>query len=165
METVYRVISDDNDLDMSSYFSNADPDDDWTQLDGVKEFSEDIEYNSEDIYMSNDDSPMSDSANLADISSGAGDSSICDTFMDTDSGDRSVIPQKVRRKKRIKIPPTLRKGYYGRKRFRRGHRHYVSSVIEYTAGSTLGASARTIPFYTLLMSAYEPNNRNKNSVH
>ena len=92
VETVYRVISDDNDLDMSSYFSNADPDDDWTQLDGVKEFSEDIDYNSEDIYMSDNDSPMSDSANLADISSRAGDSSICDTFMDTDSSDRSVTP-------------------------------------------------------------------------
>ena len=51
--------------------------------------------------MSDDHSPMSDSANFADISSGAGDSSIFDTFMDTDSGDRSVIPQKVRRKKRI----------------------------------------------------------------
>ena len=42
--------------------------------------------------MSDDDSPMSDSANLADISSGAGDSSICDMFRDTDSGDRSVAP-------------------------------------------------------------------------
>ena len=108
---------------------------------------------------------MSDSANLADISSGAGDSSICDTLRDTDSGGGSVTPQKVRRKKRIKIPPTLHKGYYGRKRFRRGHRHYVSSVIEYIAGSTLEASARTIPFYTLLMSAYKPNNRNKNTIH
>ena len=39
------------------------------------------------------------------------------------------------------------------------------SVIKYNAGSTLGASARTIPFYTLVMSAYKPNNRNKNSIH
>ena len=92
--------------------------------------------------MSDDESSMSDSAKLADISSADGDSSICDMLRDTDSGGGSVAPQKVRRKKRIKIPPTLRKGYYGRKRFRRGHRHYVSSVIEYTAGSTLGASSR-----------------------
>ena len=39
------------------------------------------------------------------------------------------------------------------------------SVIEYTAGLTLGASARKIPFYTLLMSAYKPNNRDKNKIH
>ena len=33
------------------------------------------------------------------------------------------------------------------------------------AGSTLGASARKIPFYMLLMSAYKLNNRNKNFNH
>ena len=80
--------------------------------------------------MSDDDSPMSDSANLADISGRAGESSVCDTFMDTDSGDKSVTTPKIRRKKKVIIPPTLCKGYYGRKRFRRGHRHYISSVIE-----------------------------------
>ena len=89
--------------------------------------------------MSNDDSPMTDSANLADISAEAGDNFICDRYLDTDSGDTSVTTPKIRHKKKVIIPPTLRKGYYRRKRFRRGHRHYVSSVIKYTAGSTLGA--------------------------
>ena len=121
----YRVISDDDDLYVSSYFLDADPDDDWIQFDGIKEIGEDIGYSSEDIYMSDDDSPMSDSANLADISGEAGDSSIYDTYLDTDSGDKSVTTTKVRRKKKVIIPPTLHKEYYGRKRFRRGHRHYV----------------------------------------
>ena len=57
-DTAYRVISDDDDLDMSSYFLDTDPDDDWTQFHGIKEIGEDIGYSSEDIYMSNDDSPM-----------------------------------------------------------------------------------------------------------
>ena len=35
-EMAYRVISDDDDLDMSSYFSDADPHDDWAQFDGIK---------------------------------------------------------------------------------------------------------------------------------
>ena len=61
-ETAYRVISDDDDLDMSSYFLYANHDDDWIQFDGIKEIGEDIGYISEDIYMSDDDSPMSDSA-------------------------------------------------------------------------------------------------------
>ena len=115
--------------------------------------------------MSDDDSPMSDSANLADISGEAGDNSTCDTYMDTDLSDTGVTTPKRRSKMKIIIPSTLRKGYYGRKRFRRGHRHYVSSVIEYTAGSTLGASARNILFHMLLMSAYKPNNKNKNFNH
>ena len=101
--------------------------------------------------MSNNDSPISDSANLADISGEAGDNSTCDTYLDTDLSDKGVTTPKRRHKMKIAIPLTLRKGYYGRKRFRRGHRHYVSSVIKYVAGSTLGASARKIPFYMLLM--------------
>ena len=127
---------------MSSYFSDADPNEDWVKFDGVKEIDEDNRYNSEDIYMSDDELSTSDSANLADISNGAGDSSVCDTLGDTDLGDKSVTTPRIKGKKKIVIPPTLRKGYYGRKRFRRGHRHYVSSVIESTAGLTLGASAR-----------------------
>ena len=95
--------------------------------------------------MSDDELSTSDSANLADISNRAGDSSICDTLVDTDLDDKNVTAPRIKGKKKIIIPPTLRKGYYGRKRFRRGHRHYVSSVIKYTAGSTLGASARKIP--------------------
>ena len=59
--------------------------------------------------MSDDDSPMSDSANLADISGGAGDSSVCDTFMDTDSGNKSVITPKLRHEKKVIIPqPSIR---------------------------------------------------------
>ena len=127
---------------------DANPDDDWIQFDSIKEIGEDIGYSSEDIYMSDNDSPVSDSANLADISGEAGDNSTCDKYLDTSLSDTGVTTPKRRHKKKVIIPPTLRKGYYGRKRFRRGHRHYVSSVIEYTAGSTLGALARRIPFYT-----------------
>ena len=84
--------------------------------------------------MSDDESPMSDSANMADISGEAGDNSTCDTYLDTDSSDKGVTTSKRRHKMKIAIPSTLCKGYYGRKRFRRGHRHYVSSIIEYVAG-------------------------------
>lgn len=164
-ETVYRVISHDDDLNMSAYFSDADPDEDWAKFDGVREIDKDNGYDSEDIYMSDDDLSTSDSANLANISNGAGDSLVCDTLGDTELDESSVTTPKVKSRKKMIIPPTLCKGYYGRNRFRRGHRHYVSSVIEYTVGSTLGASARKIPFYTLLMSAYKPNNRDKNKIH
>ena len=76
-EGAYRVISDhDDNLDISLYFLDADPDDDWIRVDGIDELSEDIGYLSDDIYMSNDDSLMSDSANFTDISCGVGDSSI-----------------------------------------------------------------------------------------
>lgn len=69
VETVYRVISDDDNLDMSSYFSDADPDNNWTQLNGVKEFDEDID--------------------------------------NTNSGGRSVKPQKVRRKIFLQGDPVI----------------------------------------------------------
>ena len=52
---------------MSSYFLDADPDDNWIQFDGINEIGEDIGYSSEDVYMSDNDSPMLDGANLADI--------------------------------------------------------------------------------------------------
>ena len=57
-EGAYWVISDHNDdLDMYLYFSDADPDDDWIQVEGIKKLGEDIGYLSDDIYMSDDDSP------------------------------------------------------------------------------------------------------------
>ena len=97
-EAAYRVISDDDDLDMSAYFSDADPDEDWAKFEGVKEIDEDNGYNSEDIYMSDDELSTSDSANLAYISNGAGDSSICDTLVDTDLCDKSFITPKIKGK-------------------------------------------------------------------
>ena len=78
----------------------------------------DVGYSGKDIYMSDDKSPMSDSANMADISGEAGDNSTCDTYLDTDSSDKGITTPKRRRKMKIAIPSTLRKGYYGRKRFR-----------------------------------------------
>ena len=118
MQTAYRVISDDDDLDMSSYFLDADPDDDWTCMDGVKEMVKDVGYSGEDIYMSDDESPMLDSANMADIRGEAGDNSTCDTYLNTDSSDKGITTPKRRCKMKIAIPSTLHKGYYGRKRFR-----------------------------------------------
>ena len=88
---------------------------------------------SDDICMSDDDSPISDSVNLVDISSEMGDNSICDMNVDTDKSDTSVMTPKLKSKRKFLMSPVLGKGYYGRKRLRRGHRHYVSSVFEYTA--------------------------------
>ena len=42
-----------------------------------------------------------------------------------------------------------------------GKRHFVSSVIEYTAGATLGSSCRKIPFYSLSVSPEKPTKKNK----
>ena len=69
---------------MSSYFSDADPDEDQICVEGIDELDQDIGYLSDDIYMSDDDSPMSDSANLADISGEAGDDSTCNIYVDTE---------------------------------------------------------------------------------
>ena len=63
------------------------------------------------------------------------------------------------------MSPMLRRGYYGRKRARRGYRHFVSSALEYSAGSSLQASSQKIPFYTLLMSANKPSHKNKSQQH
>ena len=40
-----------------------------------------------------------------------------------------------------------------------------TSVLEYTAGSSLQASSWKIPFYTLLMSANKPSHKNKSQQH
>ena len=79
---------------------------------------DDVGYSSEDIYMSDDESQMSDGANMADINGEVGDNSTCDTYLDTDSSDKGVTTPKRRQKIKIAIPLTLCKGYYGRKRFR-----------------------------------------------
>ena len=84
-----------------------------------------------------------------------------------DSGDDSVVTSHIRTKKRdfarmkCLMSPILRRGYYRRKKCTRGHRHSVSSTLEYMAGSTLQASSRKIPFYTLLLATSKPNQRNK----
>ena len=108
---------------------------------------------------------MSHSVNLADISSEIGDNSICDMYVDTDQSDTSVMTPKVKSKRRYLMSPVLWKGYHGRKRARRGYSHIVSSTLKYTSGSSLGASARNIPFCTLLMSAKQPSNKNKVQQH
>ena len=59
------------------------------------------------------------------------------------------------------MSPILRRGYYGRKGATRGLRHFVSSALEYTAQSTLQASSRKIPFFSLLLATSKPNHRNK----
>ena len=63
--------------------------------------------------------------------------------------------------KRNKLLPILLRSYYGRKRLMIGKRHFVSSVIEYTAGATLGSSSRKIPFYSLSLSPVKPTKKNK----
>ena len=72
--------------------------------------------------MSDDNSPMSESVNLADISSKIGDTSLCDMYVNTDQSDTSVMTTpKVKSKRRYLMSPVLQKGYYGRKRIRRLH--------------------------------------------
>ena len=82
---------------------------------------------------------------------------------DTDSS--TVMTPKIKTKRRYLMSPMLRRGYYGKRRARRGYRHFVSSALEYTAGSSLQASSQKIPFYTLLMLASKPSHKNKNQQH
>ena len=89
----------------------------------------------------------SESAYEADISTYA-----TNTLLDT---------RQKRRMKKNKWAPILRTSYYGRKRLTIGKRHFVSSAIEYSAGATLGSSARKIPFYSLLVSHDKPTSKNK----
>ena len=61
----------------------------------------------------------------------------------------------MKRRKKVKkqnLAPIMRTSYYGCKRLTVGRRHFVSSVIEYSAGAMLGSSARKILFYSLLVS-------------
>ena len=106
-----------------------------------------------DIYASTDQSDNDSTLNLTPVRLGR----------DLDSS--VTMTPKIKSKGRYLMSPMLRRGYYGRKRARRGYRHFVSSALEYTAGSSLQASARKIPFYTLLMSANKPSNKNKNQQH
>merc|ERR1712101_95559 len=82
-----------------------------------------------------------------------------DTTVDTTDGsayegdtsgeiENTSIPISWRRKRRQKkrIAPILRRTYYGKKRLMTGTRHFVSSVVEYSAGAALQASDRKIPF-------------------
>ena len=113
-EGAFQVVVDhDEDIDLSTYFSDKDSEDEWEDKEDTKEHEKDIGYRSDDIYISDDESPMSHSDNFADISSEVSD----------------------------------------------------ASIREYTAGSSLQASARKIPFYTLLMSSSKPSNKNKSQQH
>ena len=123
---------------------------------------------------------MSDHDTIVDINDDIGDTSESDTSVNTShcdtnstmyetlvkiGGDRdscTVMGPKIKTKRRYLMSPMLRRGYYGRKRARRGYRHFVSSALEYTAGSSLQASSWKIPFYTLLMLANKPSHKNKN---
>ena len=74
------------------------------------------------------------------------------------------IPLRSRQKKKTKrsrVAPILRRTYYGRKRLMMGIRHFVSSVIEYSAGAALESSHRKIPFFSLSVSPDKPTKKNK----
>merc|ERR1712101_102777 len=60
-----------------------------------------------------------------------------------------------------RIAPILRRTYYGRKRLMTGTRHFVSSVIEFSAGAALQSSDRKIPFISILVSPDKPTKKNK----
>ena len=42
-----------------------------------------------------------------------------------------------------------------------GKRHFISSVVEYSMGSTLGPSSHMIWFYSLMVSPEKPTKKNK----
>ena len=75
----------------------------------------------------------------------------------------SLNTKPKRKLKRNRLTPILRRSYYGHKRLMTGERHFVSSVIEYAAGATLGSSFRKIPFYSLLVSPEETNNQEQST--
>ena len=59
------------------------------------------------------------------------------------------------------MAPILRRTYYRRKRLMTGMRHFVSSVIEYSAGAALESSHRKNPFFSLSVSPDKPTKKNK----
>ena len=74
------------------------------------------------------------------------------------------IPLRSRQKrktKRNRVAPILRRTYYGQKRLMTGIHHFVSSVIEYSAGAALESSHRKIPFFSLSVSPDKPTKKNK----
>ena len=74
------------------------------------------------------------------------------------------ITLKIKRRKRLRkhnLAPILRMAYYSCKRLMVGKRYFVSSVIEYSAGASLGSLSRKIPFYSLLVSSMKPKTKNK----
>ena len=76
--------------------------------------------------------------------------------------DTSIpLGQRRKRKSKKRAAPILRRTYYGRKRLMIGTRHFVSSVIEYSAGAALQSSDRKIPFITLSISPDKPTKKNK----
>ena len=71
-EGAFRVVVDhDEDIYLSTYFSDEDSEDDWEAEweANAKEHEKDIGYTSDDIYIADDESPMSHSDNFADIRS------------------------------------------------------------------------------------------------
>ena len=75
--------------------------------------------------------------------------------------DTTLNTKRRKKVRKHKFAPILRTAYYGCKRLTVGKRHFVSSVIEYAAGASLGSSSRKIPFYSLLVSPMKPKTKNK----
>ena len=123
---------------MEIYYSDHEEDDDISFLNDVT----DCDINDNSIF-----NGTSKSAYKGDISTYA-----TDTTLDT---------KRHKRLKKQNLAPILRTAYYGHKRLTVGKRHFVSSVIEYSAGASLGSSSRKIPFYSLLVSPMKPKTKNK----
>ena len=97
------------------------------------------------------------------------DQSLCHNLTSDSAyeGDISTVAtdtlrqKKPLRKRKYSLAPILRMCYYGRKRMMTGKRHFISSVVEYSMGSTLGPSSRMIWFYSLMVSPEKLTKKNK----
>ena len=98
-----------------------------------RNIKKDIGYTNDDIYILDDESPMSDSDTFVDINGEIGDTSGSDTYIDTDHSDNdstihvtpvkvgrdldssAAMTPKVKSMRRYLMSPILRRRYYGRK--------------------------------------------------
>ena len=166
------ILNHDEDLDLTVYYTESEDEgmDDTERLEKYTQFplrtkfyysdSEKMSDNEEDDNIADEDRASdgncSLNVNVTSESAYKGDIS--------NQAENMSLPLDIKPKKKLKrnrLTPILRRSYYGPKRLMTGKRHFISSVIEYAAGATLGSSFRKIPFYSLLVSPDKPTTKNK----
>lgn len=162
----------DEDLDITEYFTESEDEvmDDSEWLEKYTQFSTESEFFYSDNKAESDGEGHDEITCLSIIEDNDTDMTIDITSESAYEGDTSTQAinasllfdtKQTRKMKRNNLTPVLRRSYYGRKRLMTGKRHFVSSVIEYTVGATLGSSCRKIPFYSLSVSPEKPTKKNK----
>ena len=98
----------------------------------------DVSY-SDDAYVDEDEEDIDDSfPDTMDTTADITDGSAYEGDTSGEIGNTSIpIEWRRKRKQKKRIAPILRRTYYGKKRLMTGTRHFVSSVIEYSAGAAL----------------------------